>query len=75
MQIIADELDSLIDTNENFPVTCNAINPGPMRTGIRSSAYPGEDPNTISAAQEKVPAFLFLLSDEARNLNGNLIEL
>ena len=75
MRIIADELDSLIDTNENFPVTCNAINPGPMRTGIRSSAYPGEDPNTISAAQEKVPAFLYLLSDEARSMNGNLIEL
>lgn len=75
MRIIADELDSLIDANKNFPVTCNAINPGPMRTNIRSSAFPGEDPNTICKPQDKVPAFLYLLSEEARGLNGNLIEL
>ncbi len=75
MKIIADELDTLKDANEQFPVTCNAINPGPMRTGIRSSAYPGEDPNSVSAPQEKVPAYLYLLSDEARTINGTHIEL
>ncbi len=75
MKIIADELDTLKDSSDQFPVTCNAINPGPMRTGIRSSAYPGEDPNSVASPLDKVPAYLYLLSDKARTINGTQIEL
>jgi len=79
MQIIADELSSegakenLIDNQ--LPVICNAINPGPMRTGLRSTAYPGEDPVSVPAPDEKVPAYLYLLSDMAREMNGQYIAL
>lgn len=75
MQIIADELDTLIDEHQQFPVTCNAIDPGPMRTYMRSSAYPGEDPNTVIEPQAKVPAYLYLLSEHARDMNGELVTL
>jgi len=74
MQIIADELDSTAD-NPHMAVTCNAINPGPMRTNLRSSAYPGEDPGTVPAPDTKVAAFLYLLSDEGRGVNGRYIAL
>lgn len=80
MRIIADELDTSIDSPKNITeasngVTCNAINPGPMRTNLRSSAYPGEDPNSITPPDEKVPAYLYLLSDSGRSSNGLCVEL
>jgi len=79
MQIIADELapqgskDNQATTQ--LPVTCNAINPGPMRTGLRSSAYPGEDPGSIPEPDQKTPAYLYLLSDMGREMNGQYIAL
>jgi len=72
MRIIADELDTPKDANT---VTCNAINPGPMRTNLRSSAYPGEDPNSIAPPDDKVPAYLYMLSDSGRFCNGLSVEL
>ena len=75
MQIIADELDPQGAKDIQLPVTCNAINPGPMRTGLRSSAYPGEDPGSIPEPDQKIPAYLYLLSDMAREMNGQYIAL
>jgi len=75
MQILADELDANQNSNKQLPVTCNAISPGPMRTNLRSAAYPGEDPNTIALPETKVPAYFYLLSDQARTTNGIHIEL
>jgi len=75
MRIIADELDTAADNDGNIAVACNAINPGPMRTNLRSSAYPGEDPNSVTTPEDKVPAYLYLLSDERKSTNGVLIEL
>lgn len=83
MQIIADELDTGEPTNDHagekkdndVQLTCNAINPGPMRTNFRSSAYPGEDPNSVTPPEDKVAAYLFLLSDAGRLVNGEHIDL
>jgi len=75
MRIIADELDTSADSGNRIGVTCNAINPGPMRTNLRSSAYPGEDPNSISSPENKVAAYLYLLSDTSKLTNGVHIEL
>lgn len=75
MRIMADELDTSSDTGNSIPVTCNAINPGPMRTNLRSSAYPGEDPKSIAPPEDKVAAYLYFLSDKSKSTNGVLIEL
>lgn len=75
MRIIADELDTAAGTGGNIPVTCNAVNPGPMRTNLRSSAYPGEEPGSIAPPEDKVAAYLYLLSDLSKSINGTLIEL
>ena len=75
MRIIADELDTSADAGNNIPVTCNAVNPGPMRTNLRSSAYPGEDPDSITPPEDKVAAYLYLLGDKSKSTNGMHIEL
>lgn len=75
MRIIANELDASSQPDNPVQLTCNAINPGPMRTNLRSSAYPGEDPNSITPAEEKVTAFLYLLSAAGLETNGKHIAL
>lgn len=73
MHIIADELAP--ESGNAIPVRCNAINPGPMRTNLRSSAYPGEDPNSITPPEDNVAAYLYLLSDGGASTHGQHIEL
>lgn len=77
-RILAHELD---DREADAPrpaspaptVRVNAINPGPMRSGLRASAYPGELPSTLATVESRVPAFLYLLSDASRALTGEII--
>jgi NAD(P)-dependent dehydrogenase (short-subunit alcohol dehydrogenase family) len=38
----------------------NIINPGPIRTGMRAKAFPGEDPNVLKTPEDIVPLFLKL---------------
>lgn len=51
-------------------ITCNTIDPGPMRTSLRASAFPGENPNHSPAPESRAPGYLYLLSDEASAING-----
>jgi NAD(P)-dependent dehydrogenase (short-subunit alcohol dehydrogenase family) len=48
----------------------NTINPGRMRTAMRASAYPGEDPNTLPSPASLTGPFLYLLSALARGVDG-----
>lgn len=54
-QTLADELEA------NTHVRVNCIDPGPIRSRLRALAYPGEDPNTLPAAETVIPAYLQLL--------------
>jgi NAD(P)-dependent dehydrogenase (short-subunit alcohol dehydrogenase family) len=42
------------------PVRVNVINPGPIRTGMRAKAFPGEDPMTLKTPEDIMPLFLKL---------------
>jgi len=64
MQILADELES------NTHIRANSINPGATRTSMRARAYPGEDPESVTKPEEIVAAYLYLLSDDSRNVTG-----
>ena len=75
MYSLADELDGQRDDNGNLLVRCNAINPGKMRTTLRSSAYPGEIPTEVPTPDTKVNAFLYLLSEESGTINRQTIVL
>jgi NAD(P)-dependent dehydrogenase (short-subunit alcohol dehydrogenase family) len=44
----------------NTGVRVNILNPGPIRTGMRSKAFPGEDPATLAAPDDVAPLFVEL---------------
>ena len=52
----------------------NTINPGRMRTAMRASAYPGEDPNTLPSPASLTGPFLYLLSAQARGVDGEYFD-
>ncbi len=66
--IIAAEVAS---TDADAPgLSCNLIDPGPMRTSLRASAYPGENPNHSPTPESRVPAYLYLLCQQGATTNG-----
>ena len=63
MQTLADELAE---------VRVNSLNPGPVRTRMRASAFPAEDPDTLIPPDEAARAWLRLL--DCRDLHGQALE-
>ncbi|MCC4831542.1 YciK family oxidoreductase [Shewanella sp. 1_MG-2023] len=63
MQVLAHEC-------EGTSVRVNSINPGATRTEMRAKAYPGEDPATLKTAEDIMPTYLYLMSDDAADING-----
>lgn len=50
------------ETAANTPVRVMLVNPGPLRTGMRAKAMPGEDPATLRTPQELAPKIVALCS-------------
>jgi NAD(P)-dependent dehydrogenase (short-subunit alcohol dehydrogenase family) len=59
MQILADELE------ENSAIRVNSIDPGPVRTDLRATAYPGEKPMTVKTAESIMPLYLWLMGPDS----------
>jgi NAD(P)-dependent dehydrogenase (short-subunit alcohol dehydrogenase family) len=49
---------------ESTPVRVMLVNPGPLRTRMRASAMPGEDPKTLRTPEELAPHLVRLASPE-----------
>ena len=62
-QILAAEL-------QDRGIRVNAVDPGGMRTEMRAAAYPEEDPQTKITPEENTAVFLYLASDESKDVNG-----
>ena len=58
-------------TKTNIRINC--INPGATRTSMRASAFPGEDKNTLKTADDIMPTYLYLMSDDSASVNGESI--
>jgi NAD(P)-dependent dehydrogenase (short-subunit alcohol dehydrogenase family) len=69
MQILADELEA------NTPVRANSIDPGPVLTGLRRIAYPGENSAGLNRPADVVLPFLFLASAESKGITGRQLAL
>ncbi len=67
MQIIADEYES-------SNLRTNAINPGATRTAMRASAYPAEDKERLATAEEIMPLYVYLMSDDSKETNGQVLK-
>ncbi|MCK5424706.1 MAG: SDR family NAD(P)-dependent oxidoreductase [Emcibacter sp.] len=56
----------------NTNIKANIINPGPIRTGMRSSAMPGEDPQTLDTPHDIAPLFVKMSLPDFQ-ANGEII--
>lgn len=68
MQTLADELCN----TTNIRVNC--INPGATRTQMRMNAYPGEDPATVTAAEDIMPLYLYLMGKDSLDITGESLD-
>jgi NAD(P)-dependent dehydrogenase (short-subunit alcohol dehydrogenase family) len=59
---------------ESAGVRVNVLNPGPVRTRMRAQAFPAEDPQTLPAAPDIVPAYLWLLSGASRGVTARSLD-
>lgn len=64
MQTLADELE------KTGNIRCNCINPGATRTHMRAKAYPAENPDEVAPASVLMPAYLYLMGDKSKSING-----
>ena len=63
------------ELEDNTQVRVNCINPGVVRTAMRVNAYPGIDPSEFIAPEEIMPQYLYLLSDESKDINGKWVNI
>jgi NAD(P)-dependent dehydrogenase (short-subunit alcohol dehydrogenase family) len=64
MQVLADELES------NTPVRANSIDPGPVRTVLRTIAYPAEDRESLNKPEDVIRPFLYLAGPDSKGVTG-----
>ncbi|WP_188151633.1 YciK family oxidoreductase [Teredinibacter waterburyi] len=64
MQVLADELDGTSN------VRTNSINPGPVRTRMRASVCPAEDPATVATPESIMNQYLFLMNADSIGISG-----
>jgi NAD(P)-dependent dehydrogenase (short-subunit alcohol dehydrogenase family) len=64
MQMLADELENVT------AVRANSIDPGPVLTGLRRTAYPGQNSADLKRPADVVRPFLYLASAASRGISG-----
>jgi len=69
MQILADELEA------HTTIRVNSIDPGPVRTTLRRTAYPAEKSNTLMAPGDITRPFLYLAGSDSHGITGQQFTL
>lgn len=67
MQVLADELDN------NTSIRVNSINPGAVRTSMRASAYPAEDPSQLPEPDDVMKPYVYLMGPDSSGINGQAL--
>ncbi len=65
-QVLADEVKAA-------GIRVNSVNPAATRTGMRAAAYPEEDPLTLPTAESIMAIFIYLASDQSRQITGQAL--
>lgn len=63
-QVLADELE------DSTRIRVNSVDPGPVRSSMRTLAYPGEDPESIKPPESLCPLFSWLMGPDSDAVNG-----
>ncbi|SVA23620.1 uncharacterized protein METZ01_LOCUS76474, partial [marine metagenome] len=66
-QVLSDEHSN--DKSIRF----NCINPGAVQTNMRKEAYPLESPNDLLRPDEIMDKYVWLMSDESKDIDGQSI--
>lgn len=66
MQILADELAT------NTAIRVNSIDPGPVLTALRQSAYPGADDSQLARPEDVMSTYLYLMGPDSKGQNGQM---
>ena len=61
--------------NSHTPLRTNCINPGPVRTKMRLEAYPAEDRDHLLTPEDILPAYVYLLGPDSRDITGQSFDL
>ena len=69
MQLLADELNG-----EDQQIRVNSVNPGAVRTGMRATAYPAEDPETLALPQDIMNIYLYLMGEDSLGVTGQAFD-
>jgi NAD(P)-dependent dehydrogenase (short-subunit alcohol dehydrogenase family) len=64
MEVLAEELEV------NTDIRVNCIDPGPVRTRVHTSAYPGDDPSKVPAPEEITGVYLYLMGMDSAGVTG-----
>ncbi len=68
MQVLADELEN------HTSIRVNSFNPKIVRTSLRASAYPAEDPKKLPLPESLVSHYIYLLGPESKGVTGQSLE-
>lgn len=69
MRILADELEN------QAPLRVNSIDPGAVKTAMRTRSHPGLDPNTMTEPAALMDAYVYLMDDHSKGENGKQFNL
>lgn len=64
----------LASEQEHGSIRVNCINPGAVRTDMRQAAYPAEDRDTLTTAEEIMPTYMYLLGPDSKGVNGQSLD-
>ncbi|ARC54233.1 YciK family oxidoreductase [Candidatus Riesia pediculicola] len=65
-------MKTLSQEYEGSTLRVNCINPGAVRTKMRSQAYPSENQKNIRSPKEIMSTYLYLMSDESIGFSGHI---
>jgi len=64
-------MQTLAEEFSQDKIKVNLIDPGVVRTRMRASAFPAEDPKKLPAPESITDAYIYLLSQDSKNLSGH----
>jgi len=63
-------METLAAELQNTSVRVNSIDPGAVRTAMRTSAFPGENPEHLPTPDEVMSMYLYALGPDSREITG-----